>query len=209
MKIKYVFVLIALVLFGFASLSSATIIINDSNREKHVYEIYNAIYGTSYTSSSQLTQVSDSLDNLWTETDGQVLLEVRYAGSNQNLGFFYNGSYTSLITDIPNGYNYISADINAPNGGPFYWVDKAGSNTWYSDELLNSDKLDHFIAFTTPTAGEYILAFEDWPRTLGDKDYNDLIVKVVGVAPVPEPSTFLLIGSGIIGLGLMRKRLRR
>jgi hypothetical protein len=221
MKNKYGFVLIALILFGFVTPSSATFIsdpwqLSNLNDEQNVYEVYNFLYNTSYGSSNDLPQVSDSLDNLWTETNGKVRVEVRYAGYGQELGYFYNGSYTPLINAISNAiYNYTIVDINVPNGGPFSWVDRAVDETtkdtwtWYSNDLLNSDHMDHFIAFTTPNAGEYILAFEDWPGDLGDKDYNDLIVKVTQVAPVPEPSTLLLVGAGIIGVCLTRKRFRK
>jgi hypothetical protein len=213
MNKKYGFVLIALILFGFASPGSATFINDPWNPlnvhdEQNVYEVYNGLYGTPYTSSSQLIQVSDSLDNLWTETNGQVFLEFRAAGYSQELGYFYNGSYTALISAINNGYNYITINMNVLNGGPFSWVDKTSGGTWYSNDLLNSDIKDHFIAFTTPNAGEYILAFEDL-NNLGDKDYNDLIIRVKQVAPVPEPSTFLLVSAGIIGVCLMRKRFRK
>lgn len=108
MNKKYGFVLIALILFGFASPGSATIINDPSNGETHVYEVYNGLYSTPYTSSNQLIQVSDSLDNLWIETNGQVFLEFRAAGYSQELGYFYNGSYTALISAINNGYNYIT-----------------------------------------------------------------------------------------------------
>jgi len=214
MKKKYGFVLIALILFSFASNGSATVISDpwnplNSSDEQNVYEVYNYLYGTTYTNSNQLTQVSDSLDNLWMETNGQVLLEVRYAGFSQEFGYFYNGSYTSLISSISNGYNYMQQYINAPNGGPFAWVDETSGGTWYSNDLLNIDNKDHFIAFTTLLAGEYILAFEDWPNTLGDKDYNDLIVKVTCVKPVPEPSTFVLLGAGLAGVGLLRRRFKK
>ncbi len=210
--------MIALIFFGFVTPSSATFI-NDPwdplrrHDEQNVYEVYNFLYNTPYGSSNELPQVSDSLDNLWIETKGQVLLEVRYAGFNQALGYRYNGRDTVLISNISNGYPYnnLSVYINVPNGGPFSWVDITDGGRWYSNDLLNSDNKDHFIAFTTPNtpnAGEYILAFEDL-RNLGDKDYNDLIVKVTQVAPVPEPSTLLLVGAGIIGVCLTRKRFRK
>jgi hypothetical protein len=208
MNRKYVFVLIVLGLLGFASIGSATVIMDPSNGEGHLYQVYNSLCGTAYLSSSQLPQVSDSLDNLWTETNGQVLVEVRNAGFSQELGYRYNGSDYPLIS-VNNGFYTITIDMNVPNGGPFSWVDKTSGGTWYSNDFLNSDNMDHFIAFTTPKAGEYILAFEDWPNSLGDKDYNDLIIKVKQVAPVPEPSTFLLLGAGIIGIGLARKRFRK
>ena len=58
------------------------------------------------------------------------------------------------------------------------------------------------------TSGEYILAFEDLYGG-GDKDYDDFVVMVESVVPVPEPSTLILLGSGLLGfgaIGLRRKK---
>jgi hypothetical protein len=200
--------LVAFVLFVFASNSFATVIMDPSTGGDNLYQIYNDLYGTNYTGSNQLPQLSHSSDSLWVETSGQVLIEVRYGGFSQELGYFYDGGYTSLISAINWGYNYTPVNINVPNGGPFSWVDVTSGGTWYSSDLLNSDSQDHFIALTTPHAGEYILAFEDWPVTLGDQDYNDLVLRIDNVASVPEPSTLFLLGAGLAGVGLLRRRFK-
>jgi hypothetical protein len=208
MKRNYCLMLVAFVLFVFASNSFATVIMDPSTGGDNLYQIYNDLYGTNYTGSNQLPQLSHSSDSLWVETSGQVLIEVRYGGFSQELGYFYDGGYTSLISAINWGYNYTPVNINVPNGGPFSWVDVTSGGTWYSSDLLNSDSQDHFVALTTPHAGEYILAFEDWPVTLGDQDYNDLVLRIDNVASVPEPSTLFLLGAGLAGVGLLRRRFK-
>jgi hypothetical protein len=106
---------------------------------------------------------------------------------------------------------------------------------WYSNPNLNSDGMDHMLVYnlsslagttlniydpTTQTyqvatlQDPYFLAFED--TTIGngtngypsDTDYNDLMVLVDGVAPVPEPMTVALFAFGLLAVavfGLRRK----
>ena len=82
----------------------------------------------------------------------------------------------------------------------------------YSAELrggLNAEQtLATWVAITDGEfAGDYILAWEDL-RFLGDRDYNDLVVRVSGVShmAVPVPAAVWLFGSGLLGLLTIARR---
>ena len=76
------------------------------------------------------------------------------------------------------------------------------SGTFYSDIALNSDGFDH--AALLLASNGVIIGFEDLYGG-GDRDYNDLIVHVSGVIPVPAPTAVLLAGVGSV-LTIWRKR---
>ena len=57
-----------------------------------------------------------------------------------------------------------------------------------------------------PSAGNYVVGWEDLPLSSSDLDYQDLVIEVCGVRPVPEPATIILLGLG--SFALRRKRSR-
>jgi hypothetical protein len=58
---------------------------------------------------------------------------------------------------------------------------------------------------TTDDDNDWLMFFGDQGSLAGD-DFNDFAVLVQDIAPVPEPGTLLLLGSGLIGLAYYKRR---
>jgi hypothetical protein len=121
--------------------------------------------------------------------------------------------------------NFIGTGVFFTGGNLFgYYLDSSfysDGGLWHSDTSLNNDSLDHMAAYQGKnidtvklpgvmpglwTNNEYILAFEDLKASVSDKDYTDFVVMVESVQPIPEPGTLILIGSGLAGLAIWRRR---
>lgn len=103
----------------------------------------------------------------------------------------------------------------------------SGGGLFKSETALNADGVDHMFAYqgvgqdvdldgsaadTTFgigefTTDEYILAWEDLYNG-GDEDYTDFVVMIESITPVPEPALAMLLGAGLVGLGLSRRKNR-
>jgi hypothetical protein len=70
----------------------------------------------------------------------------------------------------------------------------------YSVDQLNNPLLPRILSFQQGATSNWALAYED--LTLGDADYNDMVVKIESITPVPEPTTLLLMLAGLAVLGL-------
>ncbi len=139
-----------------------------------------------------------------------------------------------LVATPPDPALYWVADFGSTSFG-FYLEAKDGT-VFYSDSSLNANEDDQMLAFrgndidqvdvtfglnvpqvANPakakvwTSGEYVLAWEDvavssWGSNDPEPDYNDLVLMIESVVPVPVPGAVLL---GVLGLSVAGARLRR
>ncbi|RLA39294.1 MAG: PEP-CTERM sorting domain-containing protein [Gammaproteobacteria bacterium] len=137
------------------------------------------------------------------------------AGAQVLMSILGDGSvivnFTDTLVDFAGNSFGFYLDSSASNGGGMF----------YSDTAKNADGVDHMFAYQgvgdtveiPPYAAgvwgpsEYILAWEDLNGG-GDEDYADFVVMVESVNPIPEPGLAALLGAGLVGVGLSRRKNR-
>jgi hypothetical protein len=144
----------------------------------------------------------------------------------------WTGSGTGFTGDGTSAYPFPGDKQTnvVPEGGNFgFYLYSNQNNYLYSEVSLNSDGIDYMTTYALPEligtdlyteengvkehwtvkGSAYLIGWEDIVGG-GDGDYNDAMVLVSKIKPVPEPATMLLLGSGLIGLAVVgRRKLRR
>lgn len=119
---------------------------------------------------------------------------------------FSSGAIFGFYLNGPGGLFFSNSSLNEtgtnyPNGTPHMLAFQGGSGL--SVKLPPNNNLVPF------TASDFIMAWEDLPYKISDFDYNDFVVLVDNVRPVPEPRETLMFGIGLLAIILLEIRRKR
>lgn len=140
-----------------------------------------------------------------------ILAQVAGYAPNHRLGWYNPNASTITPTWIVGGSN-----TGLGNTGTFVptatfglVLDNGVGNLFYSEANRNGGN-DHLALVQNRAPGgslldcDLIAGFEDI-QGLGDRDHNDIVFRVQGAEPVPEPATMGAMALGLLGLAKRRR----
>ena len=162
---------------------------------------------------------------------GALLIASKPAGSDLHVSGFEGalGANDGWVT-LPGMHNtndVLTFGLKVEHSGWSDWLfsgfgggvySNAGETTWSrifalgtgpaGDPNVENWNLRHSSPWLIDYTGSRFVGFED-NRISPDNDYNDVVFEFAAATAVPEPSSYLLVGAGLLGLGMAARRRRR
>jgi len=152
----------------------------------------------------------------WSGIGASSIILEELAGYKHNTSFGWYNTATLTSQQIFEGYDGKGATSTIDFGSQMnigFYIDPNGitSNRMFTESNRNSHGDSQVAIFEIQELdNSYILGWEDLDLNGGnggDRDYQDMIVRVQ-IAQVPEPSSMVIFGLGLIGLFAKRKRIK-
>lgn len=178
----------ALVLEIAGNANSNTFGIFDPTDSSNHLQLFTGVATTGWTATLYNNGSGSFTANLLNPTHGMEDSRSATFGAG-NLFGYYLGTTNGIFFSDP-----------GLNGGDAQMVAYAGNG---STNLTFAGHAGQF------NAGEYLLAWEDTSLLNSDMDYNDFVVVVESVHPVPEPAVLGMFGLGTLLIGLFAGLRRR
>jgi hypothetical protein len=155
---------------------------------------------------------------LQTVPTSQAALKIEFAGyaGGNRFGWYDTRQTTPTLHEIfAGGDSPPDAVYFNPTPSYGFWFISQAGKTFYTESSRqgagNDPGSQHFAIFQeSATLGRevYWMGIEDLVLSSGDRDYQDMVVKISAVSVPDGGVTLMLLGGVLVGLEALRRRLR-